>query len=69
MEEETRVYEIKKIMNRQVEEGVERIIFEKESEGWVYKAPNAQTHTEGQIEEILKKLKELNSTNGAVAKE
>jgi len=60
MEEETRVFEVKKIVTRKVEEKTDRIIFEKEGDEWVYKAPNAQTHTEQQLSDILEKIVELN---------
>ncbi|MBI4155434.1 hypothetical protein HY498_05115 [Candidatus Woesearchaeota archaeon] len=67
MEETIRVFEVRKEVLRK-DVTTERMIFElKEYENigekeWVYHAPNAQDHTEQQVEEILKKLKELNST-------
>ena len=67
MIEKTRVFEVRKTFVRE-EVTTDRIIFElrqdektKESE-WIYIAPNAQEHTQEQVETILQKLKELNST-------
>lgn len=65
MKEQIRVFEVRKEILRK-DATTERMIFELreyentgESE-WIYHAPNAQDHTEKQVEEILKKLKELN---------
>ena len=70
MKEQTKVFEVRtEVLRKDVK--AERMIFElKEYENtgeseWVYHAPNAQDHTEAQVEEILKKLKELNSKQNA----
>ncbi len=60
MKEDKIVYAVRKTYIRK-EEKEERMIFEKKEQGWVYHAPNAQDHTEEQVEDILKKLKELNN--------
>ncbi len=71
MKEETRVFEIRKEVTRTDIE-TERLIFELrehknvddeevEPSEWIYKAPNAQEHTQEQVEQVLKKLKELNN--------
>lgn len=62
MKAKTRVFEVRQEVVRHETTGTERIIFEFDGENkvWKYKAPNAQEHTEEQLEEILKKLKELN---------
>lgn len=69
MKVNTRIFEVKRIVKR--EEDNQTIIFEL-NEGkniddkqvekleWMYHAPNAQNHTEEQVETILSKLKELN---------
>lgn len=64
MDETIRIFEVQKIVER--EEDKQRIIFEynKDIKQWIYHAPNAQDHTEKQIEIILNKLKELNKENG-----
>ncbi len=70
MEVKTKVYEVSEEFTRK-EEDKERIIFEfkdgknvggdiVEKPYWIYHAPNAQDHTEKQLEVILKKIKELN---------
>ena len=61
MIEKTKCFKIKEIVSR--EEDNQTIIFDynEESKKWVYHAPNAQDHTEEQIEVILNKLKELNN--------
>lgn len=60
MRTEKIVYAIKEIVKREDAVETQRMIFEKKKDIWVYHAPNAQDHTEEQLEEILKKLKELN---------
>lgn len=55
---ETKVFQIKHVIKR--EEDGEKIIFNKEDNGWVYHAPNAQNHTVEQLEIITIKLKKLN---------
>ncbi len=64
------VYEVRKVYTRE-EADKERIIFEfnEEVEMWEYVAPNQQKHSEGQVEDILKQLKELNSDKLEKAKE
>jgi len=56
-----KVYEIKRETVR-TKTDKERIIFIRDDEDtkWLYHAPNAQNHTEEQVEEILDKLRELN---------
>ena len=62
MESRIKVFEVSEEVWRKVNDEIERIIFEKKNDGtWIYHAPNAQDHTEKQLEVILKKLKELNS--------
>ena len=60
MNKKTMCFKIKEIVTR--EEDKETIIFDFDGEKgkWVYHAPNAQNHTEEQVEIILNKLKELN---------
>ena len=59
METKTRVFEVRQTVVR--EEDKQKIIFEKQEDGkWIYHAPNAQNHTQEQVEIILSKLKELN---------
>lgn len=65
MEIKTKVFEVRQTAMRE-DVKKERLIFElKEYENtgeseWVYHAPNAQDHTQEQVEIILEKLKELN---------
>lgn len=57
-----RIYEVRQIVERIEETKKERLIFQENDDGkWEYHAPNAQNHTEKQIEEILKHLKMLNT--------
>jgi vacuolar-type H+-ATPase subunit H len=62
MKEKTLCFKIKEIITR--EEDKQTIIFDydEETKKWVYHAPNAQDHTEEQVETILNKLKELNNS-------
>ena len=65
MKEQTRVFEVRKTIIREDIKS-ERLIFDLKkdektgNEEWVYQAPNAQTHTQAQLEQILQKIKELN---------
>jgi len=72
MKAKIRVYEVSREVIR--EDDKERIIFEfrdgKNVDGdvvekpyWIYHAPNAQDHTEKQLEIILVELKKLNENN------
>lgn len=62
MRTEKIVFAVKEIVAREDAVETQRMIFEKQGNEWLYHAPNAQDHTEEQLEEILKKLKELNKS-------
>ena len=70
MDEKTRVFEVKKIWTKQVdEEKFDKFILELKDGEWVLRTPNASQWTVELLAKVIEKLTELNANETAPKKD